>query len=65
MIYLYYKTSYFNEGVNCTEPSPSVSVPCESSLLVFPVLLPLVKGLLTQWRKSRWASVFQRTEKLL
>jgi hypothetical protein len=24
---LFYKTSYLNEEVNCTEPSPSVSVP--------------------------------------
>jgi hypothetical protein len=23
-----YKTSYLNEEVNCTEPSPSVGVPC-------------------------------------
>ncbi len=29
IIYLCYKTSYFNEEINCTtEPSPSVSVPC-------------------------------------
>jgi hypothetical protein len=27
-MYLFYKTSYPNEEVNCTEPSPSVSVPC-------------------------------------
>jgi hypothetical protein len=25
------KTSYLNEEVNCTEPSPSVSIPCFSS----------------------------------
>ncbi len=43
--YLCYKTSYLNEEVNCTEPSPSVSVPCSefsylsmflSSFFVFP-----------------------------
>jgi hypothetical protein len=28
IINLYYKTSYLNEGVNCTEPSPLVSIPC-------------------------------------
>ncbi len=28
IIYLFNKTSYHNEEVNCTEPSPSVSVPC-------------------------------------
>jgi hypothetical protein len=27
IIYLFYQTSYLNEEVNCTEPSPSVSVP--------------------------------------
>jgi hypothetical protein len=27
-IYLFRKTSYFNEEVNCTEPFPSVSFPC-------------------------------------
>jgi hypothetical protein len=26
----FYKTIYFNEEVNCTEPSPSVSIPCSS-----------------------------------
>jgi hypothetical protein len=26
-ILFFYKTSYLNEEVNCTEPSPSVSVP--------------------------------------
>ncbi len=25
---LFYNTRYLNEEVNCTEPSPSVSVPC-------------------------------------
>jgi hypothetical protein len=25
----FYKTSYLNEEVNCTEPSPSVSIPCK------------------------------------
>ncbi len=29
IIYLYYKTTYLNEEVNCTESSPSVSVPCK------------------------------------
>ncbi len=28
IIYLCYKTSYLNVEVNCTEPSPSVSIPC-------------------------------------
>ncbi len=28
MVYLHYKTSYFNEEVTCTEPSSLVSVPC-------------------------------------
>ncbi len=28
IIYLFCKMSYLNEEVNCTEPSPSVSVPC-------------------------------------
>ncbi len=28
IIYFLYETRYFNEEVNCTEPSPSVSVPC-------------------------------------
>ena len=28
IIYLCYKTSYLNEEVNCTEPFPSVSIPC-------------------------------------
>ncbi len=27
IIYFFYKTSYLNEEVNCTEPYPSVSVP--------------------------------------
>ncbi len=27
MFYLFYKTSYLNEGVNCTEPSLSVRLP--------------------------------------
>jgi hypothetical protein len=27
LFYGLYKTSYFNEEVNCTEPSPSVSIP--------------------------------------
>jgi hypothetical protein len=26
-IYLFTKTSYLNEEVNCTDPSPSVSIP--------------------------------------
>ncbi len=29
-IYLFYKTSYLNEEVNCTEPSTSVSIPCNT-----------------------------------
>jgi hypothetical protein len=28
MINIFNKTSYLNEEVNCSEPSPSVSVPC-------------------------------------
>jgi hypothetical protein len=28
IVYFFYKTSYPDEEVNCTEPSPSVSVPC-------------------------------------
>ncbi len=28
IIDLFYKTSYFNEEVNCTEPSPLDSIPC-------------------------------------
>jgi len=27
-IKLFYKTSYLNEDVSCTEPSPSVNIPC-------------------------------------
>jgi len=27
MFYLFYKTRYLNEEVNCTEPSPSASIP--------------------------------------
>ncbi len=27
-IVLYYKMSYLKEEVNCTEPSPSVKIPC-------------------------------------
>jgi hypothetical protein len=27
IIYLFYKTSYLNEEVNCTEPSPLLGVP--------------------------------------
>jgi hypothetical protein len=27
-LFTFYKTSYLNEEVNRTEPSPSVSVPC-------------------------------------
>jgi hypothetical protein len=30
IIFTFYKTSYLNEEVNCTEPSPSVSVPCKN-----------------------------------
>jgi hypothetical protein len=37
IIYLLYKTSYFNEEVNCTEPSPSVSIPW--SLICFDTYL--------------------------
>ncbi len=33
MLYFFYKTSYLNEEVNCTEASPSVSIPwLESSV---------------------------------
>jgi len=28
IIFLFYKTSFHNEEVNCTEPFPSVSIPC-------------------------------------
>ncbi len=28
IIILFYKTSYLNEEINCTEPSPLVSIPC-------------------------------------
>ncbi len=28
IIYLFNETTYFNEEVNCTEPLPSVSIPC-------------------------------------
>jgi hypothetical protein len=28
MIYDFFKTIYLNEEANCTEPSPSASVPC-------------------------------------
>ncbi len=28
IIYLSFKTTYLKEEVNCTEPSPSVSIPC-------------------------------------
>jgi hypothetical protein len=28
ILFTFYKTSYLNEEVNCTEPSPSVKVPC-------------------------------------
>ncbi len=37
IIYLRYKTSYLNVEINCTEPSPSISVPwinIEKSLFV-------------------------------
>jgi len=30
-IFLFYKTTYLNEEVNCSEPSPSVRVPCRSN----------------------------------
>jgi hypothetical protein len=29
-LFTFYKTSYLNEEVNCTVPSLSVSVPCQS-----------------------------------
>ncbi len=36
IIYLCYKTSYLNEEVNCTDPSPSVSIPCMQALRTSP-----------------------------
>ncbi len=32
MLYTFYKTSCLNEEVNCTESSPSASIPCPDSL---------------------------------
>jgi hypothetical protein len=32
----FYQTSYFNEEVNCTDPSPSVSIPCDTDYLSDP-----------------------------
>ncbi len=37
-IYLFYKTSYFNEEVNCTEPSSLASVPCKNVQTVMPAV---------------------------
>jgi hypothetical protein len=34
IIYLGCQTSYLNEEVNCTDPSPSVSVPCCMKYLI-------------------------------
>jgi hypothetical protein len=33
IIYHFYNTSYLNEEVNCTDPSPSVSTPCFGQLV--------------------------------
>ena len=37
--YLYFKTSYLNEEVNCTEPPPSISVPWANTLAYFALTL--------------------------
>jgi len=37
----FYKTSYLNEEVNCTEPSPSVSFPWQVRLEVGDGLTPV------------------------
>jgi hypothetical protein len=45
-LFTFYKTSYFNEEVNCTEPSPSISFPCRSLCLgkaVFPLAKFIMK----------------------
>jgi len=39
--FLFYKTSCLNEEINCTEPSPSVSVPCSCPRYVIGAL-PIV-----------------------
>jgi hypothetical protein len=33
LFFLFYKTSYYNEEVNCTEPFPSVSIPWKNKFL--------------------------------
>ncbi len=48
IIFLFYKTSNLNEEVNCTEPSPSVSIPWFSwSLVAENVLSASIPGKLT------------------
>jgi hypothetical protein len=37
----FYKTSYFNEEVNCTEPYPSVSIPWYSTLVLIYITISL------------------------
>jgi hypothetical protein len=39
-LFTLYKTSYFNEEVNRTEPFPSVSIPCHYWHLYFAVAKP-------------------------
>jgi hypothetical protein len=35
IIYLCYNASYLNEEVDCTEPAPSVTVPCRDIIYLF------------------------------
>ncbi len=37
IIYIFHKTSYLNEEVKCTQPSPSVSIPCKRYKKVLPL----------------------------
>jgi hypothetical protein len=42
LISFLFKASYLNEEVNCTEPSPYVSIPCSWCCIAFIVMLSVV-----------------------
>jgi hypothetical protein len=52
IIYFFYKTTYFIEEVNCTEPFPSVSIPWTNAL-IYLVSLSVTKEKKFSWHGHR------------